>query len=73
MAWNPSPQVAVARDAAKALNAHMVVVLYVKATGDDGAQLGYASYGETKALCGEARKLADVAYDAMMDKLSNVR
>jgi len=61
MAWNPSPEVAVARDAAKKLNAEMCVVLYVDLRK---GQMGYASYGKTRALCDETKKLADHCYAA---------
>ncbi len=67
MAWNPSPQVAVARDAATKLGADRAVIVYTTASG----QLGYASFGVTKALCGNAKKLADRLYDAAIDHLSN--
>lgn len=63
MAWNPSPQVAVARDAAKALKANRCIVLYTNEQG----QIGYASYGETKQLCKEAKQIADSVYEAAMD------
>jgi hypothetical protein len=63
MAWNPSPEVAVARDAAKRLgDAPMCVVFYV--TNEGG--FGYASYGKNRALCDEAGKLAKHLYKAAM-------
>lgn len=55
MAWNPSPEVAVARDAAKKLGADRVVITYTTVAG----AIGYASYGETKLLCAETKRLAD--------------
>jgi predicted secreted protein len=58
MAWNPSPEVAVARDAAVKLKADRVVIVYTTAAGN----IGYASYGETKALCAEAKVIADKVY-----------
>lgn len=67
MAWNPEPEVAVARDFGKKFNAHRVVILY---TTKDGG-FGYASYGETKALCAETKKIADVAYKAVYSYLEN--
>lgn len=66
MAWNPSPQVAHARDFARKYGANRVIILY---TLPDG-RLGYASYGETKALCASARRLGDVAYEAVGDYLA---
>mgnify|MGYP001559828739 FL=1 len=62
MAFNPSPDVAVARDAAKKLGATKCVVLYVLPDG----HLGMASYGETKSLCKEAGKLGDKVFDMAM-------
>lgn len=61
MAWNPSPEVQVARDAAAAMSrihercVDRVVVLYTTLEG----QIGYASYGQNKVLCGQAKALAD--------------
>ena len=57
MAWNPSPQVAAARDYARKFGGNRVIILTVYRNG----QVGYASYGETMALCDEARDLAEVA------------
>lgn len=62
MAWNPSPEVAIARDAARQLKANRIVILYMTELD----QIGYASYGETKPLCDETRILADVIYEAAM-------
>jgi len=60
MAWNPTPEVALARECAKKLGANRTIILYTTAQG----QLGYASYGKTRALCASAKRLADAAYDA---------
>jgi hypothetical protein len=60
MTWNPSPQVAIAREAAVKLGADRVVIVYTTAQG----QFGYASYGETRPLCASAKKLGDVCYEA---------
>jgi hypothetical protein len=62
MAWNPTPEVAVARDAAKRLGADRIVLTYTTKAG----QIGYASYGETKALCAETKRLADRLHDESM-------
>jgi hypothetical protein len=62
MAWNPSPKVADARDLARKHGATKVVILLIN---DDAGTLEYASYGRDKALCAEAKELADVAYDAV--------
>lgn len=61
MAWNPSPEVQVAREAAASLSrihkgtVDRVVVVYTLANG----QMGYASFGQDKALCGQAKALGD--------------
>lgn len=74
MAWNPSPEVAVARDAAAALakvhgqGVDRCIVLY---TTDDG-RIGYASFGRDRKLCAEARKIADAAYDAAIAKYEEI-
>jgi hypothetical protein len=59
MPWNPSPQVAAARDAAKALGADRVVIVFTTPEG----RFGYASFGRDKALCANARKLGDRLYE----------
>lgn len=69
MAWNPAPEVKVAREAAAKLGEIRkagianVVILYCT---DDG-QLGMASYGKTKELCQRAKWWGDKAYDCVMD------
>ena len=65
MAFNPSPKVQVARDAAKALDAEQVVIVFV-----NGDQFGYASYGKTARLCAETRKLADVLFETTAEHFS---
>ena len=62
MAWNPSPEVAVARDAAKALGADQVVIVYIK---NDTDQFGTISFGKTKQLCDAAKPMGDVAHQAV--------
>lgn len=67
MAWNPSKEVAVARDAAKALgDAPQCIVIWVT---PDGERLGVASYGRTRELCAATKVMADAAYDAVMESL----
>ena len=62
MAWNPSPEVAVARDAAKRLhNAPMCIVLWV-----DSGGLGMASYGKTRELCDKAGELGALVHKSAM-------
>ena len=66
MAWNPSPEVAVARDAAKRLAADRCVVIY---TTPDG-KLGMASYGQTKELCAATGRIGDVLFEKAKDLFS---
>ena len=63
MAWNPSPEVAVARDAAKKLGAEVgVVVIYL------GLQtVGMASYGVNAAVCTEMGLLGEHLLRATKD------
>lgn len=68
MAWNPSPEVAVARDAAKRLNnASMCIVLWIDETGE---HIGMASYGQTKVLCDEAGRIGRSVYDKAMEHIA---
>ena len=63
MAWNPSLEVAVARDAAKRLgNADQCIIIYVNFTTNG---IGMATYGKTKRLCDEAGTLGNIAFDAV--------
>ena len=65
MAWNPSPEVAVARDAAKRLgDAPMCIVLWVD---KDGRGLGMASYGKTMALCKSAGERGTLVHKAALN------
>ena len=63
MAWNPSPMVAIARDAAKKLNADRVVVLYTNEKG----QAGYVSYGKDQQHCALAKAWGDKMFSATME------
>lgn len=64
MAWNPSKEVAAARDIGKKFKQSQVIILMID---HDKGTLQCASYGETKALCAKAKRLADKAYDAVME------
>jgi hypothetical protein len=72
MAWNPSPEVAVARNAAKKLGdlskseVTQIVIAYITADG----RIGYASYGQTKELCADARRLGDKMFEAALGYLN---
>lgn len=59
MAWNPSPQVKVARDFAKKFGADRVVIIYIQPDG----KMGYASYGADSHLCYKAKQWGDVLYE----------
>jgi hypothetical protein len=61
MAWNPSPKVAVARDIAEKFGKSKVVILMLN---EKDYTMESVSYGETKQKCAEAKKLADVIYNA---------
>lgn len=64
MAWTPSPEVAVARDAAKALgDAPVCIVIWVD---KEGKQLGVASYGRTRELCTHAKALGETIHEAAL-------
>lgn len=61
MAFNPSKEVAIARDAAVKLGADRCILIYTTADG----KFNYSSFGQTKQLCDNARKMADVGYEAI--------
>lgn len=61
MAWNPSPKVADCRAIADKWNVQQVIIFAVQ----DGI-LEYASFGKTKVLCDETKRLADAAFDAIL-------
>lgn len=69
MPFNPSPKVADAREIARKWGADKVVILFVTETPEE-TRLEYASYGKTESKCREARRIADKAYDAVMDYLT---
>jgi hypothetical protein len=63
MAWNPTPEVAAARDFGNRFGADRVVIFY---TLPDG-RFGWASYGKTRALCAETRKIAEATEPAFIE------
>lgn len=73
MAWNPSPEVAVARDAAQRLGSlakdrtERCIVFYELQDG----RFGYASYGRTPTLCQDARRLAEQIFKFCMGETLN--
>lgn len=70
MPWNPSPEVAAAREAAKALQARAAIVIYLS---DDGRRIGMASYGCDKATCKAAGELGDTLYDVAVQSVTRSR
>lgn len=65
MTFKPSPKVADCRNIATKWNKPQIIILAIDPVA---GTLEYASYGESKAHCDEAKRLADVAYQAIMDK-----
>lgn len=64
MAWNPSPEVAAARDFAKKFDKRRVIILY-----ESHGQFGYTSYGETLPLCASAERIGDRLWDSFRKAL----
>lgn len=65
MPWNPSPEVAALRDAAKKCGLDRAVLFFTRKDG----KFGYLSYGETRKKCDEAKRLADGTWDAFQGEL----
>ena len=69
MAWNPSPAVAVARDAAAKLGTlagsgvEQLVIAYIT----DDNRTGIVTYGRTAQLCSVTKKLGDSIYKHIQD------
>lgn len=70
MAWNPDKRVAAARDIAKKFGFDQVIII-----GIDNPKniMTSASYGKNKESCSECKVLADAAYDAVFEKISEIR
>ena len=62
MAFNPSPMVKIARDFAKKFGKKQVIIIFI---GEE--QAGFASYGENKSLCDDAKRLGDEALEAVLN------
>ena len=69
MAFNPSPKVAEARNLAMKYGKTKVIILMID---DNKGTMEYASFGKDKAMCSDAKILADVAYNAILDRLSGI-
>lgn len=65
MAWNPEPEVAVARDYGKRFGFDMVIIV-----GIANGKLGCATYGKTRAECDGAAVLGQEAMRAVENRLS---
>lgn len=61
MAWNPHPKVADCRTIARKWGKDQVIILAINTKENT---IEYASYGQTKALCDQARRIADQAMSA---------
>lgn len=57
MAWNPSPEVAAARDMAEQFGWSRVVILH-----DNGKDFGYVSFGKTRSLCASAKRIGELLW-----------
>lgn len=55
MAWNPSKEVAIARDVARQMDAQVVVIYLVRSD----AKFGTITYGKTPTLCNLAKQIGD--------------
>jgi hypothetical protein len=62
MAWNPSPEVALARDLAAKLGVDQVMIVTMNYAKEE---MGLITYGRTRALCDTAKELGDKAYAAV--------
>ena len=69
MAWNPSPEVAVARDFGKKYNYSKV---YIIGVNEDTGQFITVSYGQTKQKCNEAKICADAINEQIAQGKINV-
>ena len=56
MAWNPSPRVADCRDIARKWVMNQTVIIGINT---ETGVFEIASYGETKSLCADAKRLGD--------------
>lgn len=66
MAWNPNPKVADCRDIARKWDDKEQVII-IAIDGDGIMEM--ATYGKTPKLCRCAKKLGDVAFDAIVDRV----
>lgn len=69
MAWNPSPEVAIARDYGKKFNKTKVIILSIDERQET---FEVVSYGETKQKCAEAKKIADSLYSLICKRVLEI-
>lgn len=69
MAWNPSPKVAVARDFGKRFEKQQVFII---ALDRNKRTCEVISYGETKTLCDEAKKLGSAVHGEVFSAYEKV-
>lgn len=65
MAWNPTPEVAMARDYANKFKQTKVIIL---AIDEKAEKYGVISYGENKQKCNEAKAIANAIYELVADE-----
>ncbi len=63
MAWNPSPEVARARDIGRDWNKSTVIIIAI----DDEGQAQIVTYGKTRKLCDVAATLGQKAWEGICD------
>jgi hypothetical protein len=68
MAWNPSPKVADCRDIARKWGKEQIIIIGI----DDRGVMEIATYGKDKTMCGCAKKLGDIAFDAIWRRISTL-
>ncbi len=70
MGFNPSKRVAAVRAISREFGFDQVIII-----GIDNKKniMASASYGETKKSCEECKELAEAAYDAVFEKIDEIR
>jgi len=58
-----------ARSLANEFNTDQLIILQIDRQNGK-VSVGYTSYGKTKELCDNAKKLADASYETVIDELS---
>jgi hypothetical protein len=68
MAWNPSPEVAAARDIGNRFGFEQVIVVML----DDKGRMMTVTYGKTRVLCSCAEALGNVASAAIEQHIEHL-